>query len=86
MKKYFAKMVGFVKFDRSYTGHVLFILVGILLVIGTLMKLVGIFFIDSDWYWCLAGFGLVIEGILSLIKQKEFNKKYKVVEITEVKE
>ena len=86
MKKYFERMVGFVKFERSYTGYALFILVGIFLVLGTLLKLMGIVYIDSDWYWCLAGFGLVIEGIISLIKQKKFNKKYKIIEATEVKE
>lgn len=81
MRKYVKKMVGLVKFDRSYTGHALFILVGIALVIGTLLKLLGVVNVDSDWYWCLAGFGLVIEGIISLVKQKKFNKKYKIIEI-----
>jgi len=57
-----------------------FILVGILMTIGTLGKLLGFYDISSDWFWFLAGAGLIFEGTISLIKQKNFDKKYKIIE------
>jgi len=57
-----------------------FILVGILIVFGTLLKLVGNYNISSDWFWFLAGIGLIFEGTISLIKQRRFDKKYKIIE------
>ncbi len=57
-----------------------FILVGILMVVGTLAKLLGIINLSSDWFWFLAGMGLTIEGIISLIKQKRFDRKYKIID------
>ena len=59
-----------------------FILVGILMVIGTLMKLLGVYDFSSDWFWFLAGIGLIVEGIISLIKQRKFDRKYKIIEIS----
>ena len=58
----------------------LFIIVGILMVIDTLIKLMGIYDFSSDWFWFLAGIGLVVEGIISLIKQKKVDKKFKIIE------
>ena len=55
-------------------------MVGILMVIGTLIKLIWHLNLSSDWFWFLAGVGLVIEGSISLIKEKKFNKKYKIIE------
>ena len=60
-----------------------FILVGFLMAVGTLLKLLGFYDIHSDWFWFLAGIGLMVEGIISLIKQRKFDKKYKIVEISE---
>ena len=57
-----------------------FIFVGILMIIGTLIKLLGYVDFSSDWFWLLAGVGLVIEGSLSLIKERQFNRKYKIIE------
>ena len=57
-----------------------FIMVGILMVIGTLIKLIWHLNLSSDWFWFLAGVGLVIDGSISLIKEKKFNKKYKIIE------
>ena len=48
--------------------------------IGTLIKLLGFYEFSSDWFWFLAGVGLVVEGIISLIKQRRFDKKYKIIE------
>jgi len=57
-----------------------FIIVGLIMVIGSLIKLLGKYNFSSDWFWFLAGVGLTIEGIIALMKQKRFDRKYKVVE------
>jgi len=57
-----------------------FILVGVLIAGGTLLKLFSPLDFSSDWFWFLAGLGLVVEGAISLVKQKKFDKKYKIVE------
>ncbi|MFH1802996.1 MAG: hypothetical protein ABH864_06140 [archaeon] len=56
----------------SYEG---FILIGILMVMGTAVKLSGFYDFSSDWFWLLAGIGLVVEGTVAMIKQKKFDKK-----------
>lgn len=57
-----------------------FIFVGVLMAVGALVKLLGFVDFSSDWFWFIAGVGLVIEGTISYIKQKRFDKKYKIVE------
>lgn len=57
-----------------------FVVVGVLMVFGTLIKLLGIVDFSSDWFWFLAGVGLVVEGMISLVKQRKFDRKYRVVE------
>ena len=57
----------------------MFIIVGILMTIGTLLKLFWNYNIDSDWFWFLAGVGLVVEGSISLVKQNRFDKKFKII-------
>ena len=64
----------------NYASYILFITVGILMVFGTFGKLTGQWNFSSDWFWLLAGCGLVVEGAISLIKQKKFDRKYKIVE------
>ena len=64
----------------SYASYELFIIVGILMVAGTLGKLLGFYNLSSDWFWFLAGLGLVVEGVISLLKQRRFDKKFKIVE------
>jgi hypothetical protein len=73
------KMVKIIKIE-SLMRYELFIIVGILMTAGTLIKLLGFYNLSSDWFWFLAGVGLVVEGIISLIKQKRFDKKYKIIE------
>ncbi|MEK6906595.1 MAG: hypothetical protein AABW81_03165 [Nanoarchaeota archaeon] len=58
-----------------------FIFVGIIIIIGTLIKLLGFVEFSSDWFWLIAGIGLMIEGTISWVKQKKFDRKYKVIEI-----
>ncbi|MBT6995042.1 hypothetical protein HN865_01810 [Candidatus Woesearchaeota archaeon] len=60
-----------------YEGYVV---VGILMMIITLGKLVGLYSVSSDWFWFLAGLALIFEGIISLIKQRRFDRKYKIIE------
>lgn len=72
--------------SNGFVRYEVFILVGLLMVIGTLVKLLGFYNFDSDWFWFLAGVGLVVEGAISLIKQKKFDKKYKIVEIDKKKD
>lgn len=52
-----------------------FIVVGMIMVIGALIKLLGFYDFSSDWFWFLAGIGLMVEGTISLVKQKRFDRK-----------
>ena len=61
-----------------------FILIGILIVAGTFIKLMGFIDFSSDWFWLLAGIGLVIEGTISMIKQRKFDRKYKIIEVSKL--
>lgn len=64
----------------GFARYETFIVVGILMTIGTLIKLSGYYNFSSDWFWLLAGLGLVVEGSISLAKQRRFEKKYKIIE------
>ena len=68
--------MGLEKFIR-YEG---FIFVGLLMVVGTLIKNLGFADFSSDWFWFIGGVGLIVEGGISLGKQRKFDKKYKIVE------
>jgi len=57
----------------------LFILVGILMTVGTLIKLLGFYDFSSDWFWFIAGLALIVEGSIAFVKQRTFDRKYKVV-------
>ena len=39
----------------------------------------GIIDFSSDWFWLIAGIGLIIEGAISWRKQKQFDNKYKIM-------
>ena len=60
----------------SYEG---FIVVGILMVFGVIIKLSKIYDFSSDWFWLIAGVGLIIEGTISYIKQARFDGKFKIL-------
>jgi hypothetical protein len=60
-----------------YEGYVV---VGILMSLFVLGKLMGLYAISSDWFWFLAGLALIFEGVISLIKQRRFDRKYKIIE------
>ena len=64
----------------DYASYVLVIVVGFGMAAAVFLKLVWGFNIDSDWLWFLTGLGLSVEGIISLGKQKRFDRKYKIIE------
>jgi len=64
---------------REYGNFILVILVGLVMSVGVLAKIFFDVSIDSDWFWFLAGVGLVFEGIISFRRQRKFDKKFKVV-------
>ena len=64
----------------DYASYVLVIIVGFSIAMGVFTKLVFNFNFSSDWFWLLAGFGLVIEAVISFKKQKRFDRKYKIIE------
>jgi len=57
-----------------------FIIVGVLIAVGSLIKILGVYDFSSDVFWFLAGIGLVVEGAISLVKQRSFDKKYMIIE------
>jgi len=68
----------------NFARYETFIFIGIIMTIGTMIKLFGGYDFSSDWFWLLAGVGLVIEGCISLVKQKRFDRKYKIIDINDV--
>jgi hypothetical protein len=64
----------------KYATYYVLIFVGAFMAIGTFLKLIGVFDIDSDLFWLLAGCGLVVEGFISYVKQKKFDRKYRIIE------
>ena len=60
-----------------YEGY---IVVGIIMTLLTFGKLVGLYSVSSDWFWFLAGLALIFEGTISLVKQRRFDRKYKIIE------
>ena len=73
------KLLGILSLN-NIAKYEIFIIVGILMVIGTALKLAGIYDFSSDWFWLLAGLGLIVEGSISVIKQRRFDRKYKIIE------
>ena len=65
---------------QNFFKYEVFILVGLIMVIGTLLKLFNFIYFSSDWFWFLAGLGFVVEGFIALAKQRKFDKKYKIIE------
>lgn len=63
-----------------------FVVVGLAMVVLTFLKLIGMISISSDWFWFIAGVGLVIEGYLNIRKKKQFEGKYKVISKKEFEE
>ena len=64
---------------NNFLRYEVFVFVGILMTLGTIIKLLGIIDFSSDWFWLIAGIGLIIEGAISWRKQKQFDNKYKIM-------
>ena len=65
---------------ERFARYEIFVFVGLLMTIGTTIKLLGLYDFSSDWFWFLAGVGLIVEGAISLSKQRKFDRKYKIIE------
>lgn len=65
---------------RGYGSFILVVIVGAVMSLVVLLKIFLNLEIDSDWFWFLAGIGLIVKGILSHREHKKINRKYKVVE------
>jgi len=63
----------------KYFNYEAIIFFGFIIALGALLNVLGYFSLDSDWFWFLAGAGLAFEGGINLLKQKQFNKKYKII-------
>ncbi len=57
-----------------------FIAVGLLIAGLSFVQVMGYYDFSSDWLWLLAGLGLMVEGIISLKRQRRFDKKFRIVE------
>ena len=68
---------------ETFARYEVFMIVGILMTVGTAAKILGLANFSSDWLWLLAGFGFVVEGAIALSRQKKFEKKYKIIEKVE---
>ena len=66
---------------ENFVRYEAFVLIGILMATGTLIKLLGFYDFSSDWFWFLAGVGLMVEGCILMVKQRKFDKKYRIVEM-----
>jgi len=60
-------------------GYRSFVFLGGVLAVAALIKLIGPYDFSSDWFWFIAGVAMTIEGVITLAKQRMFDKKYKVV-------
>jgi hypothetical protein len=65
---------------KNWATYETFIIVGIIMALGSALKIFGKLNFSSDWFWLLAGLGLVVEGSISLVKQRRFERKYKIVD------
>lgn len=64
----------------NFATYETFIFIGLIMAVITFLKLINIINFSSDWLWFLAGVGLVIEGSISLVKQRRFDRKFKIIE------
>lgn len=64
---------------KKFLMYEVFILVGLVIAVFALLKVLNVVDFSSDWFWFIAGVGLIVEGFISLIKQKKFDRKYKIV-------
>ena len=66
---------------EKFARYESFVFIGALMTLVVMGKLLGFYNISSDWFWLMAGVGLILEGLISFYKQKRFDNKYKIIEI-----
>ncbi len=79
MKQKIEQIKSVVKFENDYSGYFLLIIFGLIMALFVFIKLMRLIYIDSDFFWLIAGLGLAIDGMVSYVKQKKFNRKYKIL-------
>jgi uncharacterized membrane protein YfcA len=65
---------------KKYANYYLVIIFGAVMALGVFLKLLFNIKIDSDWFWFLTGVAFAVEGAITLKKQRQFDKKYKIIE------
>jgi hypothetical protein len=65
---------------QTFARYELVIIAGLVMALLVLGKLLGFYNISSDWFWFIGALGLSVEGLIALIKQRRFDKKYKIIE------
>ncbi len=63
----------------DYFIYEIFIIVGVVMAVGTLLKIFLVFNFSDNWFWFIAGVGLAVEGSISLARQRKFDKKFKII-------
>ncbi len=69
--------------EKRFSGlfrYELFVSAGVILTLAAALKLSGMYNFSSDWFWVIIGLALTIDGIISLKKQRLFERKFKIVE------
>lgn len=59
----------------NFVRYEVFIFVGLAMAFGTLLKIFEVLSFSDDWFWFLAGIGLIVEGAIARSKQKKFDRK-----------
>ena len=65
---------------QTLARYELVVIAGLIMAALVLGKLIGFYDLSSDWFWFIGALGLSVEGLIALIKQKRFDKKYKIIE------
>ena len=71
--------------ETNYMKYILVIVLGLIIVIGSFLKVIGVIDFSSDVFWLVAGIGLTIESLIAYKKQQQFDRKYKIIEREEKK-
>lgn len=61
----------------NYLKYEVLVLFGVLLIVGTLLKLIFSINIDSDWFWLLAGVAITIEGAINFQNKNNSTRNIK---------
>jgi len=62
---------------RHYIRYEFLIIMGAILFICGLLNAIGIASIHSDYFWAIAGLGLIIEGLLEMRQNSRLKRFFK---------